>query len=146
MARISVLARLQGEGAERSAEVPVETDADNHLVVIGYGVNGRNVSRAARMAGIPHVVVEMNPHLVAAGRLQGVPILSAFTGSHSEYHTPRDTPDTLNYEGAAKIARFMGLVARSVAASEALPDYIAQTGPEAGQILDHLHRSSRRRQ
>ena len=31
---------------------------------------------------------------------KGVPIISAFTGSHSEYHTPRDTPDTLNYEGA----------------------------------------------
>jgi hypothetical protein len=23
---------------------------------------------------------------------KGIPILSAFTGSHSEYHTPRDTP------------------------------------------------------
>jgi hypothetical protein len=25
--------------------------------------------------------------------VRGVPILSAFTGSHSEYHTPRDTPE-----------------------------------------------------
>ena len=27
-----------------------------------------------------------------------VPILSAFTGAHEDYHTPRDTPDKLNYE------------------------------------------------
>ena len=27
-----------------------------------------------------------------------VPILSAFTGVHQEYNTPRDTPDTLDYE------------------------------------------------
>ena len=37
--------------------------------------------------------------------MRGVPILSAFTGSHTDYHTPRDTPDKLNYEAAAKIAR-----------------------------------------
>ena len=54
----------------------------------------------------------------------GVPILSAFTGSHEEYHTPRDTPDTLNYEGAAQVARFMGLVARSLSLQPDAPDYI----------------------
>lgn len=44
----------------------------------------------------------------------GVPILSAFTGSHSEYHTPRDTPELLNYEGAAETAKLMALVARDL--------------------------------
>jgi hypothetical protein len=60
----------------------------------------------------------------------GVPVLSAFTGSHSEYHTPRDTPDTLNYEGAASVARLMGLVTRSIAMREAPPDYIEQATPQ----------------
>ncbi len=54
----------------------------------------------------------------------GIPILSAFTGSHEEYHTPRDTPDTLNYEGAAQVAQFMGLVARSLAMQDDAPDYV----------------------
>ena len=44
--------------------------------------------------------------------LHGVPILSAFTGNHSEYHTPRDTPEKLNYEGIAKVANLMSLVCR----------------------------------
>jgi predicted metalloprotease with PDZ domain len=59
--------------------------------------------------------------------LRGVPILSAFTGAHSDYHTPRDTPEKLNYEGVAQIARFMGLVAAGLATTESTPDYVQQT-------------------
>jgi Tol biopolymer transport system component len=62
--------------------------------------------------------------------MKGVPILSAFTGQHSEYHTPRDTPDLLNYEGAAQTAKLMGFVARSLATSETAPTFVAQTAPE----------------
>jgi CPA2 family monovalent cation:H+ antiporter-2 len=47
---------------------------ENHLVIVGYGVNGRNVTRAAALAGIPHLVIEMNPTLVATERARGVPI------------------------------------------------------------------------
>ncbi len=56
----------------------------------------------------------------------GVPILSAFTGSHNDYHSPRDTPDKLNYEGAAKVAQLMGLIVRSLASSDEVPNYIRQ--------------------
>ncbi|MEP0848460.1 MAG: M28 family peptidase [Phycisphaerae bacterium] len=62
--------------------------------------------------------------------LKGVPVLSAFTGSHAEYHTPRDTPEKLDYEGLTKIARFIGLVARSLATQDAAPDYVAMAKPE----------------
>jgi Tol biopolymer transport system component len=55
---------------------------------------------------------------------RGVPILSAFTGSHSEYHTPRDKPDTLNYEGAAKVAKLLTLITRSLAAQDEIPAFI----------------------
>lgn len=60
----------------------------------------------------------------------GVPILSAFTGSHQDYHTPRDTPDKLNYEGASKISRFMALVARSLVVRDDAPDYVEQEAPK----------------
>jgi len=62
--------------------------------------------------------------------MAGVPILSAFTGSHGEYHTPRDTPDLINYEGAAQVARLMGLIARSVSTRPEPPEYVAQAAPE----------------
>ena len=54
----------------------------------------------------------------------GVPILSAFTGSHSDYHTPRDTPEKLNYPDAARIARLMGLITRQLVSDEKGPTYL----------------------
>ncbi len=56
--------------------------------------------------------------------LAGVPILSAFTGAHSEYHSPRDTADTLVYEGIADVAHLIGLVAQGVATAEEPPEYV----------------------
>jgi hypothetical protein len=53
----------------------------------------------------------------------GIPILSAFTGSHQDYHTPRDTPEKLKYPEAARIAKFMGLVAVNLATEAEVPDY-----------------------
>ncbi|MEL6898012.1 MAG: M20/M25/M40 family metallo-hydrolase, partial [Planctomycetota bacterium] len=52
-----------------------------------------------------------------------VPILAAFTGVHEDYHTPRDTPEKLNYEGAAKIARLFALIARDVLTSDTPPNF-----------------------
>ena len=57
----------------------------------------------------------------------GVPILAAFTGSHSDYHTPRDTPEKLNYPDAARIAKLMGLITRQLAVSDKGPEFIFQT-------------------
>ena len=71
----------------------------------------------------------------------GVPVLSAFTGSHSEYHTPRDTPDTLNFEGAAAVARLMSLVTRSIAMRPNPPDYQEQSdtqGATVGRLRAYL--------
>lgn len=47
---------------------------NDHLIVIGYGVNGRNVSKAARMAGIPYAILEINPDTVHSEREAGEPI------------------------------------------------------------------------
>ena len=68
--------------------------------------------------------------------LKGVPVLNAFTGPHPNYSTPADTPDTLNYDAAAKIAKLMALLTRAVANAEDIPGYVKQ---EPGE------RSGRRR-
>ena len=53
----------------------------------------------------------------------GVPILSAFTGTHDDYHTPRDTPEKLDYPHTAQIARLMGLITRSLVTGDEAPQY-----------------------
>jgi CPA2 family monovalent cation:H+ antiporter-2 len=53
---------------------PDTAQKEDHLIIIGYGVTGRNVSRAARRAGIPFVITEMNPETVRVERQKGEPI------------------------------------------------------------------------
>jgi hypothetical protein len=62
--------------------------------------------------------------------LKGVPVLSAFTDAHEDYHTPRDTADKINYAGTERIARLMALLTRSLATRQEAPDYRAMALPE----------------
>jgi CPA2 family monovalent cation:H+ antiporter-2 len=55
------------------SEIKVKGKKD-HLIIIGFGVNGRNVARAARLSGIPYAVIEMNPETVMSEQAQGEPI------------------------------------------------------------------------
>ncbi len=47
---------------------------EDHVIVVGYGVNGHNVCRALRATSIPYVVLELNPETVRAAREAGEPI------------------------------------------------------------------------
>jgi CPA2 family monovalent cation:H+ antiporter-2 len=64
---------------EQKTQVPelnLEKDSLNdHLVIIGYGLNGRNLSRAAKRAKIPYVIIEMNPETVKVEAAKGEPIV-----------------------------------------------------------------------
>ncbi len=40
----------------------------DHLIIVGFGINGRNLARAARVAGISYVITEMNPETVRKER------------------------------------------------------------------------------
>jgi len=46
----------------------------DHIIIIGFGVNGRNMARSAKIAGIPYVIIEMNPETVRIEKLKGEPI------------------------------------------------------------------------
>ena len=50
-------------------------ELSNHLIIIGYGVNGENLARAARTAGIPYIVVELDPEIIEKCRRDGVPVI-----------------------------------------------------------------------
>jgi hypothetical protein len=56
---------------------------------------------------------------------RGVPVLSGFSGAHREYHTPRDTPDTLNYEGLDAVTRLFSEVADLLLRDSEAPDFVA---------------------
>lgn len=52
-------------------DAPHRDDLDRHIIIVGYGINGRNVARAARVAGIPYVIIEMNPDTVRDEKRNG---------------------------------------------------------------------------
>jgi K+:H+ antiporter len=54
-------------------EIKAKSKKD-HLIIIGFGVNGRNLARAARLSGIPYSIIEMNPKTVRNEQAQGEPI------------------------------------------------------------------------
>jgi CPA2 family monovalent cation:H+ antiporter-2 len=67
-----------GARATPSREAPGERASERglnrHVIVIGYGVNGRNVSKVLHRLGIPYLVLELNAETVRAAAAQGVPI------------------------------------------------------------------------
>jgi monovalent cation:H+ antiporter-2, CPA2 family len=44
---------------------------DDHVIIVGYGVNGRNLARVLGRVGIQFVVLDMNPDAVRAERKRG---------------------------------------------------------------------------
>jgi CPA2 family monovalent cation:H+ antiporter-2 len=46
----------------------------DHCIIVGYGLNGSNVARALRGAGIPYIILEQNSHAVRRAREEGEPI------------------------------------------------------------------------
>ncbi|TQD35386.1 monovalent cation:proton antiporter family protein [Haloflavibacter putidus] len=54
----------------------IEDDSlKNHLVIIGFGINGSNLARAAHYSNIPYVVVEFNAETVQREKAKGIPII-----------------------------------------------------------------------
>ena len=99
------------------------------LSLFGVGSsNGweREIERANVRVGMPISPQEESslPTDATAFFSRGAPILSAFTGSHDDYHTPRDSAEKLDYQGMEEIASLMGEIAFSLASAQQGPDFV----------------------
>lgn len=54
---------------------PTDVAPVDHLIIIGYGINGRNVAKSARIAGIPYTIIETNPETVKKEAAKGEHII-----------------------------------------------------------------------
>ncbi|MBD3332043.1 potassium transporter KefB, partial [candidate division GN15 bacterium] len=59
---------------EFSDPATADQELRDHLIIIGYGLNGHNLARAAREVDIQHVILEMNSETVRRERQKGRPI------------------------------------------------------------------------
>ncbi|HUQ83867.1 MAG TPA: cation:proton antiporter [Gemmatimonadaceae bacterium] len=55
-------------------EMPAVRALRDHVIIVGYGLNGNNLARALEAAQIPYVVLEQNGQLVRRARLERTPI------------------------------------------------------------------------
>ena len=81
-----------------------------------------------------NLVLQHDPYLptdVTALYPEGIPVLNFFTGGHEDYNRPTDDPETLNYDGMVKIARFVQSMITDLAKSQERPVY-AKGGEEGG--------------
>ncbi|HVY88421.1 MAG TPA: M28 family peptidase, partial [Hyphomonadaceae bacterium] len=108
------------------------------LVLQGVGSSSvwtREIEQRNAVVGLP-IKTDADTYLptdATSFYLAGVPILAAFTGSHEEYHSPRDTADKLNYKGLYDIARLMSLFARAQVQAATPPDYIKVENTQSQQ-------------
>ncbi len=65
--------RILINGLSSKSTDPVKEDKElhDHLIIIGYGFNGKTVSNAAKTAGIPYIIIETNPETVRHERQHG---------------------------------------------------------------------------
>ncbi|HYR69007.1 MAG TPA: cation:proton antiporter, partial [Candidatus Dormibacteraeota bacterium] len=65
---------LQGHDSAVAIKRPDPSGLSGHVVIAGYGVNGRNVARVLRELGIPYVVIELDTAIIRRAQAQGEPI------------------------------------------------------------------------
>ena len=69
------LLSLVGTSTSWLPDETMETARKDHLIIVGFGLNGRNLSRVVRDIGIPFVVIELNDQLVREAQKEQVPVL-----------------------------------------------------------------------
>jgi CPA2 family monovalent cation:H+ antiporter-2 len=69
-ARLAPHSRLEPQ----PVHLPGAHEAEKHVIVVGYGLNGRNLACVLERAAIPYRVLELNAETVRQARSTGVPI------------------------------------------------------------------------
>ncbi|HHL40856.1 MAG TPA: hypothetical protein ENJ37_10140 [Deltaproteobacteria bacterium] len=82
----TVAAGASAEGRRRMASL------SNHVVIIGYGLNGRNLARVLKEVGIAYLVMDMSPERVREAKKAG----------HRAYYGDASHPEMLRRMGIEK--------------------------------------------
>jgi monovalent cation:H+ antiporter-2, CPA2 family len=64
----------------------------DHVVIVGFGLNGRNLTRVLSSANIPYVAIDVNASAIAEERSRGTPI----------FYGDATSPETLEHAGVRR--------------------------------------------
>jgi CPA2 family monovalent cation:H+ antiporter-2 len=103
------------------AEAPAKTD---HLVIVGYGLSGKNLARAAAAIPVDYAIIEMNPNTVREEQAKGEPI----------YYGDAAHPEVLHLVNIEH-ARVVVVAISDPAATVQITDLIRRMSPNAHIIV-----------
>jgi len=112
---------------EKNNKLPL-TD---HLVIIGYGLNGRHLAKVARIGKIPYMIIDLNPDTVEEEQAKGEPIFfgdatNASILSHATIEQARvlviAINDPVSTRAITRIARSMNPDLHIIVRTQFLPE------------------------
>lgn len=62
---------LSGLREQRKSD---DRSLSNHVIIVGFGISGKNLARSSKLANIPYTILEMNPDIVREQRTLNEPI------------------------------------------------------------------------
>jgi aminopeptidase YwaD len=104
--------QVSGVGTSPSLKSLMYTDTDTNSIKLTMSPEGYGPSDHSSFYG------------------KNIPVLFYFTGAHTDYHTPADTWDKINYAGMVKLSGNIFNVARDLANSESKLKF-TEAGPKA---------------
>jgi CPA2 family monovalent cation:H+ antiporter-2 len=60
---------------EQGLAVPATSGDSGHVIIVGYGLNGRNLARVLREVDIAHRILDLNPDVARKARADGEPVI-----------------------------------------------------------------------
>ena len=117
--RLASAVARRAPGRRPEAEEGAAPDAlEDHVLIVGYGLNGRNLARVLRGTGIGYVTLELNPEAVAAAARRGEPI----------HYGDASRPEVLEHAGIAN-ARLLVVAISDAAATRGVVDVARRLNP-----------------
>jgi hypothetical protein len=127
MFQMDMIGRNEEHPGNKSQQIPEEHASDNlnTLNVLGSAFSADLKASISRMNSQTNLMLHFRYDFAAEDLMRrsdqwsflkmGIPAIFFFTGLHPDYHTPRDTPEKINYPKLEKVARLVYLTAFQVA-------------------------------
>jgi hypothetical protein len=140
MFQLDMIGRNEEHSGNRLQQVPEEHAVDNAnaVNVLGSAFSPELKTLISRLNNDTKLTVKFRYDFGAEDLMRrsdqwsflqkGIPALFFFTGLHPDYHTPRDTPEKINYSKLEKISKLVYLTAFQVANSMTRPQFV-KAGP-----------------
>jgi len=136
MFQMDMIGRNEDHPANKSQQVPEEHAADNTntLNVLGSAFSPDLKAAISLANNQTNLLLHFRYDFAAEDLMRrsdqwsflkkGIPAIFFFTGLHPDYHTPRDTPERINYPKLEMVTRLVYLSAFQIANSPDRPRYV----------------------